>query len=293
METPGGRTRQDMLDVRKYTTFWWEQEPDIAPFGFVITPRMGDLLADMCKAAKTPVMAECAVDAAFTDGTLENVVLELPGETAEEVWLVAHLCHPKPSANDNASGVAAAVEALRVIQQLIARGTLPKLKRTIKALLVPEFTGLYAHLSRMESTNHVVAALNLDMVGGNQKLGYGPLTLSGLSYACPSVAFDLAQIILEALKQEITGFSATSFVPGFNSTVCAFTAGSDHFILQDPTIGIPAPMLGQWPDPFYHTSGDTPERIDPRLLAKSTAIAAVYASVCFDGAGAVIGNPGL
>ena len=277
-ESPG-RSRADMMDVRKYTTFWWESPPDIEPFGFVITPRMGDRLAAICRAAAasgTRPMVDCRVDAAFTDGAFENVVLELPGESKEEVWLVAHLCHPRPSANDNASGVAAALEALRAVKRLTDEGALPPLKRGLKALLIPEFTGLYAHLSRMDGFGHVAAALNLDMVGGRQDLGYGPLTLSGLSHACPSVAFELARRVLDALRQETAGFSATSRVPRFNSATCGFTAGSDHFILQDPTIGIPAPMLGQWPDRFYHTSGDTPDVVSPRLLAKSAALAAGY-----------------
>jgi len=278
-ENPGARSRADMMDVRKYTTFWWETEPEITPFGFVITPRMGDRLAEICREAEAagirPQVA-CHVDASFSDGSFENVALELPGELDEEVWLVTHLCHPQPSANDNASGVAAALEALRVVKQLIEEGQLPPLKRSLKVLLIPEFTGLYAHLSRMEGFDRVKAALNLDMVGGKQEIGYGPLTLSGLSYACPSVAFELTKRILEALRQETPGFSATSRVPRFNSATCGFTAGSDHFILQDPTVGIPTPMLGQWPDIFYHTSGDTPDVVSPRLLAKSAALAASY-----------------
>jgi hypothetical protein len=36
-------------------------------------------------------------------------------------------------------------------------------------------------------------------------------------------------------------------------------------------------MLIQWPDRFYHTSADTPDRTDPNSLARAGALAATYA----------------
>ena len=62
----------------------------------------------------------------------------------------------------------------------------------------------------------------------------------------------------------------------FNSAIAGFEGGSDHYILSDPTINIPSPMLGQWPDLNYHTSGDTMEVIDPFILHKSASICAGY-----------------
>lgn len=50
--------------------------------------------------------------------------------------------------------------------------------------------------------------------------------------------------------------------------------GSDHFILSDPQVGIPTLMLGQMPDLYYHTSGDTLERMDMTVLKYSTVLAA-------------------
>jgi len=64
-----------------------------------------------------------------------------------EVLVVAHLCHPQPSANDNASGAAAALEAARVLQTLIAGGHLPPPRRSIRFLWLPEFTGSQAYLA--------------------------------------------------------------------------------------------------------------------------------------------------
>jgi hypothetical protein len=59
-----------------------------------------------------------------------------------------------------------------------------------------------------------------------------------------------------------------------------YSAGSDHFMFTDATVGIPAIMLNQSPDRFYHTSTDTPDQIDPRQMAYATRIA-VLSTLCY------------
>ncbi len=63
----------------------------------------------------------------------------------------------------------------------------------------------------------------------------------------------------------------------YRQAEAAFSGGSDHYVLSDPSVGIPTPMLIQWPDRFYHTSADTPDRTDPQSLARSGSLAAAYA----------------
>ncbi len=289
VEVQGGRSRYDLLDIKKYNTFWWTQDNNtIHPFGFVLTPREGDKLAEICRRMRREndeddtkpryPQVTCFVDSEFYDGHIENVSGVLEGECDEEILITAHLCHPRSSANDNASGVSAAMEVLKVLHTLIESGELPPLKRSIRILLIPEYTGLYAYLESLgQEMSKIKAGINLDMVGGKQEKGYGPLTLSGLPRSTPSFVMDLAVLILEELKREVPGFSPGSLVPMFNSAIAEFTGGSDNFILSDPTIGIPAPMLGQWPDMYYHTSGDTPEVISTHILSKSGTLAATYA----------------
>ncbi len=287
-EVSGGRSRYDLLDIKKYNTFWWtEEDNDISPFGFVLTPRMGDKLAEVCKkmrkendedSSKPPYpQVNCFVDADFYDGAIENVTAILEGESNEEILITAHLCHPRSSANDNASGVAVAMEVVNVLNKLIDNKELAPLKRSIRILLIPEYLGLSAYLAKIgEERSKIKAGINLDMVGGKQEKGYGPLTISGLPRSTPSFVMDLATLILDEVKKEVPGFSPGSLVPMFNSATAEFTSGSDNFILSDPSIGIPTPMLGQWPDMYYHTSGDTPEVISTNILSKSASIAAAY-----------------
>jgi hypothetical protein len=56
-----------------------------------------------------------------------------------------------------------------------------------------------------------------------------------------------------------------------------FSGGSDHYILADPSVGVPCPMIIQWPDKFYHTSLDTLDKVDPASLHRAGVLAATYA----------------
>ncbi|MBS7628273.1 hypothetical protein KEJ36_05695, partial [Candidatus Bathyarchaeota archaeon] len=38
-------------------------------------------------------------------------------------------------------------------------------------------------------------------------------------------------------------------------------------MIADPSIGIPCPLLIEYPYTFYHSSMDTPDKLDPRRLA--------------------------
>ena len=284
----GVRERGDLYDILNYTSFWWkhtDDEPQV--FGFILTPREGDRLAEVCRSvreshAKDPTspqypQATCYVDSAIYEGAIEVVEAFLPGETDEELMIVSHLCHPRSSANDNASGVSASMEAVKVLKELTESGQLAPLKRGVRVIFVPEFTGTYAYLHELgDGIKKVRAGINLDMVGGRQTRGYGPLTISTLPHAVPSFVTDLAALVLDEVKISAPANTKETYVPMFNSLVAGFEAGSDHAILSDPAIGVPAVMLGQWPDLYYHTSGDTVEVIDPFILHKSASICAAY-----------------
>ena len=287
-EVPGIRKRYDLFDTLNYTSFWWrntEEEPHT--FGFVLTPREGDALCDLCRQTlaahekdhslpKYP-QATCFVDASLYAGEIEVVEAVLPGQCDEEILMVAHLCHPKPSANDNCSGVAAGIEAMQVLSELTASGKLPALQRTVRLILVPEFSGTFAYLhGRQADLPKILAGLNLDMVGGRQTRGYGPLSLCAQPHAAPSIVTDVAMLAFDTVRRTFRSHCPNEHIALFNTSTEAFSAGSDHYILSDPTIGIPTPMLGQWPDLNYHTSSDSVDVVDPYILEKSASVAAGY-----------------
>jgi len=139
-------------DGRQYTSFWWTSALPPDGCGFVLSPAQGRALRARL-AAGTALRVRAHVASRFYDGTLEVVEAALPGTgggEAPEVLVVSHLCHPKPSAHDNASGAAALLEAVCTLARLTGSRELAPAQRTIRCLWVPEMTGTYAWLSAHE-----------------------------------------------------------------------------------------------------------------------------------------------
>ena len=280
-ETPPVRARMDVPDAVQYTSFWWTGQEKKC-FGFVLSPREGERLRGLIKKqvqdGEPPVKVRAKVVSRLYDGEIEVVSALIPGETSEEVVIVAHLCHPRPSANDNASGSAAALEIARTLQRLVDEGKLSQPKRGIRFLWVPEMTGTYAYLATHEDEiERMVAGLNLDMVGQNQDLCGSSFLIERPPQAMPS----FAPVLLERLREELLGETAALGGTGeyalFRHAVIPFSGGSDHYILSDPSVGVPTPMIIQWPDRFYHTSHDTPDKVDPVMLGRVGSLSATYA----------------
>ncbi|MDI6893457.1 MAG: DUF4910 domain-containing protein [Bacillota bacterium] len=223
-----------------------------------------------------PVHARVA--ARFYAGSMDVLSAVLPGTSSEEILVIAHLCHPQPSANDNASGAAAAVEALVSLASLIERGSLPRPRRGIRLLLVPEINGTTCYLaSQPGAAARTVAAVNLDMVGERQDLCGSVLQVESGPLATPSFASDLLSLIMAEALTEGTNWGGTARLPMLRWTETPFSGGSDHYLLGDPTVGIPCPMIIQWPDRFYHTSADTLDKVDPEALRRVAVATGTYA----------------
>jgi aminopeptidase YwaD len=280
-ETPPVRARMDVPDALQYTSFWWSGQ-ETKCFGFVLSPREGEKLRGLIKKqtqdGEAPVKVRAKVISRLYDGEIEVVSALIPGETSQEVVIVAHLCHPRPSANDNASGSAAALEIARTLRKLIDSGKLAPPQRGIRFLWVPEMTGTYAYLAtREDEIERMVAGLNLDMVGQNQELCGSSFLIECPPQALPSFAPDLLERLREELLGETSALGGTGQYPLFRHAVIPFSGGSDHYILSDPSVGVPTPMIIQWPDKFYHTSQDTPDKVDPAMLGRVGSLAATYA----------------
>ncbi len=290
-EFPPVRRAFELPAATTYTSFW-PTGPFASPaVGFVVSPAEGARLRRLVREAEAgaPVVLDARVDADLYDGEIENVTAVIQGDDPaktltpagfgepEEVLLVAHLCHPKPSANDNASGCGALIEVARALSTLIASAKLPRPRRSIRFLLVPEMTGTYAYLATREKTAPpIVAALNLDMIGENQALTGGPLQLEYPPLSCPDFVGDLLSSVVEVASEEAGNLSGTAKYPLFMLARTPFSGGSDHYILSDPTVGVPCPMFIQFPDRFYHTSADTMDKVDPVMLSRVSVMAAAY-----------------
>lgn len=278
--TAPGRSRVDLPDARPYASFWWTVEQPQG-WGFVLTPRQGDALRAALAAGKE-VRLRAVIDAVFYDGEFEVVhaVLWGTGEVGilgrQGVLGIAHLCHPQGFANDNASGAACLLETAITLARLLATKRLPPPRRDIHFLWVPEMTGTYAWLAAHEDLiPHLMAGINLDMVGERQETTGSVLVLERPPEALPSFAPDLLEWLRDALPEGQPSGATTRYYR-FRYATAAFSGGSDHMITSDPTVGIPTPMLIQWPDRFYHTTADTLEHVDPQSLQRAGVLAGGY-----------------
>jgi hypothetical protein len=272
---PPVRDRFDDPEQLAYTSFWWNgDEP--RGWGFVVSPRRGDRLRHDLRAGQR-LELDVEIESRRFATTIPLVSAALPGRTDREVLVVAHLCHPQPSANDNASGAAAALEAARVLKRLEAPGRLGG-EYGVRFLWVPELTGTYAWLARDERRKaRVVAGLNLDMVGEDQEQCGSTFLLERPPWFAASFAEELLTRIRERAVDWVVSYSGPGHFSMTRMAEVPYSGGSDHAVLNDPAVGIPCPMLIQWPDRFYHSSHDTPDKCDPRSLVLAVRCAATYA----------------
>lgn len=280
-EVPGLRHPMDLPDALQYTSFWW-MGGEKKCFGFVLSPKEGARLRALIKErqreGKPPVKVRAKVRSRFWDGQINTVSALLPGQTDEEVVLLGHLCHPQGAANDNASGSASVLEAARILQALISEGTLAQPSRGIRFLLVPEMFGFAAFLANNEHLiPRMVAALNLDMVGEDQDLCGSIMTIEQPPASSANFADDLVVRLVEETSSGAANFAGLEGQAASRHAITPFSGGSDHCLLIDPTVGVPCPMINQWPDKFYHTNTDTLDKVDPSALARASSIAATYA----------------
>jgi hypothetical protein len=244
-------------------------------FGFSVFP---DQLDELLRAHRRGERARVVVDVDTAPRRMPVVVARTPSYPAEEgdaCLFSAHLCHPAPGANDNASGVAAALAAGRV---LAGR----QLRRPARFVWAPEFVGLaaYVHQAVEEGTRPLPAmAVNLDMVGEDQRRCGGPLIVEYGPEYLPHYANALIEACVRALPPAARSYSGAVGCDTWAWRTTPFVGASDHAILGDRAIGCPAVQLGHWPDNFNHSGADTLDKVDPQELRRSAAIAASAAAV--------------
>ncbi len=288
------RTRANFPTARRYTSFWYGTKGNEGDaLGFVLSAQQGDELRKLI--AKTEkenekltkdgkptkqVKVHAKVKSSFYNGEMEVVDFSIPGkEKGKEVLAVAHLCHPKPSAVDNASGCGILIETARILNDLIESGKLERPKRGIRFLLMAEFTGTYCYLaSNEEKIKEFVAGINLDMVGADQTIGGGrTLIMERTHNACPSYVNDVLSGILDEASREVSNFQNTGATAMFKfANDQPFSGGSDHMVLGHPDVGVGTPMFIQWPDRYYHTGEDTIEKVSPEIVHLIGSLTATY-----------------
>jgi Peptidase family M28 len=251
-------------------------------FAFILTARRAQELCAMIHQGKA-LRARATVDAELVPGNLEVVTGLITGSTYpnEEIVVTAHLCHYKPGANDNASGSAAILEMARTMRELIDKKGLSQPLRTIRFMWVPEYNGTSAWLSaHLRDPVKRLANLNFDMVGENVAKTNSLLNLNYTSDSNPS----FLNAIMESVVDFANHFNSERYPPRMDLYIGSltgsrdrlacrmvpYTTGTDHELFNN--LKIAAATLGSWPDNFYHTSEDTPDKVDPTQLHRAVVI---------------------
>jgi hypothetical protein len=251
-------------------------------FAFGLSTRRAQELQALIRQGKA-VRVHAVVEAQLVPGNLEVVSGIIPGATypGEEVVITAHLDHYKPGANDNASGSATILEMARTLRQLINDGQIPRPLRTIRFMWVPEYNGTWAWFSRhLDDPVKRLANLNFDMVGEDLLKTNALLTLNYTSDSNPSFLNGLMESIMDFVNSSNAeryppqkNFYIGSLTGSRNRMVCRmgpFTTGTDHELFNNLKIG--ATTLGAWPDSFYHSSEDSPDKVDPTQLHRAVVL---------------------
>jgi hypothetical protein len=230
---------------------------------FSISPVQSKFVRQLLDRGKVRVRA--IADTRYYSGSYPYVTGVVRGTGPEEVLVLAHTS--EQGAQDNATGVAASLEALRSINGLIDQGVLPRPKRSIRALLMPEMYGSMHYVEQNpERIRRTVAAICVDTPAGS----YDHAGTEYSFHLNPDIASDFT----DAMILKIAEF----YFPRVNRPwhEKEFATGTDTY-LSEPMVGIPTiwPYSGSGAE-THHNSEDTPDDVDPRSMRDLSTVTAAY-----------------
>jgi hypothetical protein len=281
---------------------WWKEDDRLVRWGHIgsfPTTRSFAFMISLGEARKLQqrlaageeILLHAKVEAEHSSGEYAFAEAAIPGAAGrredEEVLFTCHLDHPRPGANDNASGCVAILEVARSLKSLIDEGVLARPSRTIRFLWPAEIEGSIMYLVRHPDTARIKANIHMDMVGG------GPETkavfrISGGPMSVPSFISDVGFEVGRFVNSESEAFASGATVDfplnapeGGKEPLLALMEGidmgSDHDVFREGTWKIPGLYLHDWPDRYIHTNFDTAATIDPTKLRRAAFIGAVSA----------------
>lgn len=279
---------------------WWREDdrlvrwghlesfPNTKSFGFMISLGEARKFQTRLEAGEEIILS-ANVDASHETGQYGFATAAIHGTTHkdEDIHFTCHLDHPRPGANDNASGCVSILEVARTLSALIKNNILPRPKRSIRFLWPAEIEGSIIYLTQHEDAGRIKANIHMDMVGG------GPVTksvfrISGGPMSVPSFISDLGHEVGHFVNDQTEQFASGITVDfplnapeGGKEPLLALMEnldmGSDHDVFFEGTWQKPGLYLHDWPDRYIHTNYDLAANIDPTKLKRAAFIGAVNA----------------
>jgi hypothetical protein len=257
-----------LLNGRQWINAWgdsgWGFTKASTPLlSFSITPAQTRLVRELL--AVGPVRVRATVDTRYSEGSYPYVTGLVRGIGPEEVLALAHTS--EQGAHDNATGVAATLEAVTTLNRLIANGKLPRPRRSIRILLMPEMYGSMHYVaSNSERIRRTVAAMCVDTPAASYEL-------AGTEYS-----FHLNPHVAKSFTDALILKIAETYFPLVKRPwhEKPFTTGTDTY-LAEPMIGVPTvwSYSGSGVE-THHNSEDTPDRVDVRSLRDLSIVTAAF-----------------
>ncbi len=278
---PAADDRPDHPDMVRYNGIWpTADELSRTSGGFQISRNQYDTLKSLM--AKGAVHVHGKIDATLGPGKLTLVHAYIRGteHPEREILITGHLDHPKWSANDNASGSGAMIEAARTLQTLISGKKIAPPRITIHFMWVPEYFGTLAYVSNHPEARRcdspwdyprkkpddfgsgkpcVLANINMDMVGEDTVKTNSRFYFTKSPDSVPSFLDGLLTDTL-AQTREADLYAPTGTRNYWTPEAIPYAQGSDHDVFLG--LGIPSTMLGHDPDWTHHTSEDKIDKTD-------------------------------
>ncbi len=286
---------------------WWKEDERLVRWGhmgsFPDTPAFGFMLSlgearrlQQRLAAGEDIRLHAQVDARHASGRYRFATAAIDGAdealAREEIVLTCHLDHPRPGANDNASGCVAILEVARTLVKLIDDGRLARPARTIRFLWPAEIEGSLMFLSEHDDVARLKANIHMDMVGGAPvtkavfRISGGPLSLPTF---IADTGFEIGRFVNDETEVHAGGgnsaFPLVAREGGKEPLLALFEGldmGSDHDVFREGSFRVPGLYLHDWPDRYIHTNYDLAANIDPTKLARAAFIGAVAAHYLAD-----------
>lgn len=170
------------------------------------------------------------------------------------VLFTAHLCHPKPGANDNASGSAMLMELAKILKGIYD----DSFRFGFAFLWIPEHFGTQAFIEKYADLSKYYTVINLDMVGGSEDRAGSTIMVIRTPLSRFSIVSGLLEYFINAANSGGEGLGAEQ-LPALRVKSYPYSMGSDHDIFN--FFGIPSVMPITWPDRFYHSSEDSIEKL--------------------------------
>jgi aminopeptidase YwaD len=295
------------MDAADYPDLVGFQEPkpwegphgEQTTFAFSLSNRVGESLHKRLSAGE-PLLVHAEVEADIGKGEYPEIRAEIPGQdpSLPAVLVYAHTNDRNAGGGNNLTGVGCTIEVARVLNRLMQAKQLARPRRTIRFMWGPEHFGIISHFhAHPEDAQHILAMINVDMIGYDQQRTKAVAHLFRAPYSHPTFLDDVVQNLIEDMGTKNTisirhadllgprpseGFLDPTFDPlgsrgDYRYNIERFWGPSDHEDAGEASIGIPAILLGDFPDVFLGTQLDTPEVGDPTQMRRGVIVAAASA----------------